>query len=175
MSEETKQESAPASEAPKEGGKKAEGAADVKGMLAQLEAVLDEYMVKKAPFSIPQNGKELIVKIAPYLVIVMAIIAVPALLAGLGLSAMLAPFALLGGHYGVAAFISFVFAAISLVIDLMAVPGLFARSMRGWRLSYYATLVGLVGNVFSFNLVGGLVGAVIGWFILFQVKEKYVN
>ncbi|NTW15474.1 MAG: chromate transporter [Candidatus Moranbacteria bacterium] len=166
MSEETKTEE-----------KKTEGTAssDMKGVLAQLEAILDEYMVKKAPFAIPQNGKDLIVKVAPYLVIVMAIIAVPALLAGLGLSALLAPFALLGGHYGVAAFISFVFAAISLVLDLLAIPGLFARSARGWRLSYYATLVGLVGNILSFNVIGGLVGAIIGWYILFQVKDMYTN
>ncbi|HWQ59610.1 MAG TPA: hypothetical protein VN420_00465 [Candidatus Fimivivens sp.] len=154
---------------------KTDKASDLKGILSQLEVLLDEYMVTKAPFQIPDNGKELIVKIAPYLVIISAIIAVPALLAGLGLSMFLAPLALLGGHYGVAAFISLIFAAISLVIDIMAIPGLFARSKKGWRLTYYATVVGLVGSVFSFNIIGGIIGAIIGWYLLFQVKEKYAN
>lgn len=175
MTDETKQEPAPVPEAQKTEEKKSDATSDVKGILSQLEALLDEYMVTKAPFQIPDNGKELIVKVAPYLVIISAIIVVPALFAGLGLTAFLAPFALLGAHYGMAAFISLIFAAISLVIDIMAIPGLFARSKKGWRLTYYATIVGLVGNVFSFNIIGGIIGAVIGWYFLFQVKGKYVN
>ena len=31
--------------------------ADVKGLLNQLEAMLDLYMVKKAPFALPLNAK----------------------------------------------------------------------------------------------------------------------
>ncbi len=171
MTEEVKQEAAE----PKAEEAKTGAASDAKNILAQLEAILDEYMVTKAPFTIPANGKELIVKIVPYLLILSAIIAVPVILAGIGLSAFLAPFAMLAGHVGIAAFISLIFAAISLVIDIMAIPGLFGRTKKGWRLTYYATVVSLVGNVLSFNIIGGIIGAIIGWFILFQVKDKYVN
>jgi hypothetical protein len=171
MTDEVKQEAAE----PKAEGAKSGVASDAKSILVQLETLLDEYMVTKAPFTIPANGKELIVKIAPYLMILSAIIAVPAILAALGISAFLAPLALLGGNFGVLAMISLVFTAVALVIDIMAIPGLFGRTKKGWKLTYYATIVSLVGNIVSFNVIGGIIGAIIGWFILFQVKEKYVN
>ena len=56
----------------------AKAASDVKGLLAQLEAFLDDCMIKKAPFQIPANGKEILAKIAPYLVILGGVLAVPA-------------------------------------------------------------------------------------------------
>ena len=46
----------------------AETTSPMKG-LAQLESVLEEYLVKKAP-GIPANIKELIVKFAPWLTII---------------------------------------------------------------------------------------------------------
>lgn len=150
--------------------------AEVKGFINQLEALLDEYMVKKAPFAIPMGGKEFIVKVAPYLVIVFAILGVPAILAGLGLSAFLTPFAMMGGSlWGVSAMISLIVSAIALVIEVIAVPGLFKRTHGGWRLVFYASIVSTIGNLLALNIVGGAIGAVIGWYILFQVKDMYKN
>lgn len=148
----------------------------MKGMLAQFEAFLDEFMVKKAPFQIPLGGKEFLVKIAPYLIIIAAVIAVPAILAALGLSVVLAPVAALGGSaWGIGAILSLVASIAALALELMAVPGLFKRTKSAWRLVFYATLISLVGSLVSFNIVGGFIGAVIGWYILFQVKELYKN
>ena len=38
---------------------------DLKGALGQLEKFLEEYLVKKAPFTLPTNIKEIIVNFAP--------------------------------------------------------------------------------------------------------------
>jgi hypothetical protein len=150
--------------------------AEVKGLINQLEALLDEYMVKKAPFALPMGLKEFIVKISPYLVIIFAVLAVPAILAALGLSAFLTPFAMMGGYgWGVSAIISLVVSVAALIVEVMAVPGLFKRTRGGWRLVFYATIISLVGSILSFNIIGGIIGAIIGWYILFQVKELYRN
>lgn len=150
--------------------------AQLTSLVAQLEAHLDEYMVKKAPFTLPAEAKELIVKVSPYLVIIFAVLAIPALLAALGMSAVLAPVAALGGHvWGFSAVISLVVAIVTLGLELMAVPGLFKRTKGAWRLVFYATIVSFVGSLLTFNFVGGIIGAIIGWYILFQVKEKYQN
>ncbi|MEI7750360.1 MAG: hypothetical protein WCJ25_05175 [Candidatus Moraniibacteriota bacterium] len=164
-------EVAPKAEAPKTEEKKT----DTKNALAQLESMLDEYLVKKAPFTIPEDGKELIVKISPYITLIFAVMGLPLIFGAIGLTALLAPMAFLGAHYGVTAFLSAIFAAISLILELIAVPGLFARSKKGWTFAFYATIVSVLGNIVSFDIVGGVIGAVIGWYILFQVKEKYVN
>jgi len=175
MEEQTNQNTeAPKEEAPKADGRKEDIVSDAKGLLSQLETILEEYLVKKAPFAIPIKGKELIVKIAPYIVIIFAIMAVPVLLAALGLSAIFAPIAFLGG-FGAVAFLSVIFAAVSLVIEIIAIPGLFARTRRGWKFAFYASIVNLVRSIASFNIIGGIIGAIIGWYILFQVKELYKN
>lgn len=148
--------------------------AQITGLINQLEAFLDEYMVKKAPFQIPMNGKELIVKISPYLVIISALVLVPVILAALGLSAVLAPVAALGGHvWGLGMILSLVISIATVGLELMAVPGLFKRTKGAWRLVFYATIASLVGSLVSFNIIGGLISAVIGWYILFQVKDMY--
>ena len=157
--------------------RKEEKKADVKGLIGQLEALLDEYMVKKAPFALPKEVKEFIAKISPYLIIIFAIMAIPAILAALGLTAIVAPFAMLGGHvWGFGATISLVAAIITIVMEVMAVPGLFKRTKASWNLVFYASIVSLVGGIISVNgIVGAIIGAIIGWYILFQVKELYKN
>lgn len=151
---------------------------DAKGLLSQLEAMLDTYMVTKAPFTLPGELKEFIVKVSPYLVIVFAVLALPLIFGALGLTAVLSPFAAMGGYgygWGFGAIISLVVAAVSLVMEVMAVPGLFKRTKASWRLLFYVSVVSLVGSILSLNIIGGIIGAVIGWYILFQVKDKYTN
>lgn len=160
------------------------GASDMKkdamGLIAQLETMLDEYMVKKAPFALPMGLKEFIVKVSPYLIIIFAVLSLPLIFAALGLSAILTPFAMMGGYgygygWGLAGIISLVTTVVVLVMEVMAVPGLFKRTKGAWRLVFYATIVSLIGSLLAFNIVGGIVGAIIGWYVLFQVKDMYKN
>lgn len=150
--------------------------AEATGIIGKLEALLDEYMVKKAPFALPLGLKEFIVKISPYLIIVFAILSLPLILGAIGFSAVFAPVAMMGGYtWGFAAIVSLVTAVIVLVMEVMAVPGLFKRTKHGWRLVFYASLVSLIGSVLSLSIISGVIGAIIGWYILFQVKELYKN
>jgi len=152
---------------------------DLKGGLSQLEAMLDEYMIKKAPFTLPMGAKEFIAKVSPYLIIIFAIMALPLIFAALGLSAVLTPFAMMGGYgfgWGYGAIVSLVVAVVTLVMEVIAVPGLFKRTKAAWRLLFYASIVSLVGSILSVSgIIGGIIGAIIGWYILFQVKELYKN
>lgn len=161
-------------EAPKSGG------SDLKGLVAQLEAMLDEYMVKKAPFALPAGVKEFIANVSPYLIILFAIMALPAIFLALGLSAVFAPFAMMGAAYGhgwgFGVVISLVATVVVLVMEVMAVPGLFKRAKASWRLLFYASIVSLIGSILSISgIFGGIIGAIIGWYILFQMKELYKN
>ncbi len=162
-------------------GQQAQAKSDAKGVLSQLEAILDEYMVTKAPFALPQEVKEFIVKVSPYLVIIFAVMALPIIFAAFGLTAILSPFAMMGGYrygfgWGFGATIGLVFSVITFIIEIIAVPGLFKRTKGAWTLLFYASIVSLIGSIISLTgIVSGLIGAVIGWYILFQVKELYQN
>ncbi len=136
-----------------------------------LIGFLDFYLVKKAPFQIPDAGREWIVKFGPWITVVLLILLLPLLLVALGIGAAFMPF----GGVGYAA--GFGIMTIVLIIELglmiAALPGLFARKMAGWTLLFYSQLVGIVHNVLTGNVVGGLLGGVIGLYILFQVRTKY--
>lgn len=154
--------------------------ADVKGLVGQLESMLDEYMVKKAPFTLPLEVKEFIVKISPYLVIIMAVFALPLILGALGLTAILSPFAMMGGGWGFGwgfgAIVSLVVSVVTILMEVFAVPGLFKRTHASWRLLFYVSIVSLIGSILSVTgIVGGIIGAIISWYILFQVKDMYKN
>lgn len=140
--------------------------------LNQLESWLELYLGQKAP-QLPQNWREVIVKIAPWITLVLMVLALPIILFALGIGTIVAPFAFFGGlHAGGMYMVVMILTAASVVLEIMALPGLFHRKMTGWRYVYWATLITAVANIFSFNL-GGLVGVVISLYILFQVKKLY--
>ena len=40
-------------------------------------------------------------------------------------------------------------------------------------LAFYARLAGILYSLLSYAIIGGLVGGLIGLYILFQIREKY--
>lgn len=144
-----------------------------KSYLKQLEDLLSEYLVKKAP-ALPANIKEAIVKFAPWATVVILILTLPLVLAVFGLGAILAPLSFLGGAAaGTNYIITMIFSAIQLVLEAMAIPGLFKRERKAWNLVYYAALVGGIQSLATFNIGGLIIGTLLSLYILFQVKEYY--
>jgi hypothetical protein len=146
--------------------------------LSQLEDTLEVYLVKKAPFSIPENWKELIVQFAPYLTILGIVVSVPAVFAVLGLGALVSPFtAFLGPRYALSYSFNYILSMVALVVVIvlaaMAVPGLFKRQEKAWRFLFYASLVNVVSGFFGGDWVGMIIGTLISWYVLFQVREYY--
>jgi hypothetical protein len=136
-----------------------------------LIGFLDFYLVKKAPFQLPIEAKEWIVKFGPWITIVLLVLALPPLLFVMGLGTMLMPFGGIGYATG------FTYLTIGLVVQLgltiAALPGLFARKMSGWTMLFYAQLVGLAFALLRGSIVGGLLGGLISLYVLFQVRPLY--
>ena len=136
-----------------------------------LIGFLDFYLVKKAPFAIPDEGREWIVKFGPWITVVLLILTLPLLLVALGLGTMLVPFGGVGYATG------FGLATIVLIVEIglmvAALPGLFARKMAGWRLLFYSQLVSIAYSLLTGSIVGGLLFGLISLYILFQVRPLY--
>jgi len=152
-------------------------APDYKASLNQLETLLDEYFGKKAP-AMPDNFKETIVSFAPYLAIIGIVLTLPAVFALLGIGAAMGPLsAFLGASYmmtyGIGYYVGVIVILVSAVLEAMAIPGLFKRTLAAWRLMFYSSLVSAVGSIIQGSISGALIGFLIGMYILFQVKEKY--
>lgn len=141
--------------------------------LAQLDKNLDLYLVKKAP-ALPKSAKDAIVQFGPWVVLILFILSLPLILALFGLSALLSPFAMVGGvSHGMFYVVSMVILALSLVFEAMAIPGLFKRQRRAWDLMFYSVLLSALSNLLNFNIVGLIIGTLISLYILYQVKEYY--
>lgn len=140
-----------------------------------LSNKLEGFFVGSLP-ALPDNIKEFIVKVGPYLTLIMMLMLLPVIVAGLGLGAILTPFSFLGGMgTGFGFVVSMIFAFGSLILNLMALPGLFKREKRSWKLIYYATLLSLIDDLVTFRLGGLVVSTLISFYFLFQVKGKYTK
>lgn len=137
-----------------------------------MEALISQLNVwfgQKAP-ALPVKAKEVIVKIAPWLALVMVVIAAPAVLALIGFGGYIGRYAMYGAYSGGWYWI---FAAATIVLNILALPGLFKPSKSGWMFSFYSVLVGGVSSLVRMDIAGLIIGLAIGFYILFQIKAYY--
>lgn len=136
-----------------------------------LIGFLDFYLVKKAPFQIPDGGREWIVKFGPWITVVLLILTLPILLFALGIGTILIPF----GGVGYATGFGVLTLVVALEVGLMiaALPGLFARKLSGWTLLFYSQLVSIVYSILMGAIVSGLLFGLISLYVLFQVRPLY--
>ena len=140
----------------------------------------------KAPH-LPNNVRELIVKVSPYLAIIGIVFSIPAIFGLLGLGFVTAPFRMIGGYgaglaaggygmmggFGAFWFLAGIFAIVNMVLLILAFPGLKSRSEKGWRYVFYVALLGALQNLLSFNLVGLIIFTTLNLYILFEIKSHY--
>lgn len=145
-----------------------------------LEKEIADIFAKFPPF--PDNVKEILVKIAPYLCILGVVFGGLALLAvvgvGVGVSAIgAAAYGGMGVYW-----VSMAILAIMVILEALAISPLMKRQKKGWNNLYYVFLLSLVNGVVGMFGYGGMVSGVIsialtfgigGW-ILFQTREKYI-
>lgn len=147
--------------------------------LPGLEGFFDTYLHIKAPFQLPANVKEFIVKYGPWITLVILIIAalviIPLALLALGLTAASAPFSVAAGYGGnaVMGIISAIIGVATLVLEAIAIPKLLKRQLGGWKLVYYAALLSALGSLISLNIVSLVLGLLISMYVLFQIREYY--
>jgi hypothetical protein len=136
-----------------------------------LIGFLDFYLVKKAPFQLPDAAKEAIVQYGPWITIVLLVLTLPILLAILGIGAIFSP---LGGVGAAAGFgIVAIGTLVQIGLTIAALPGLFARTMGGWTMLFYARVVAVVTSLLALNILGAIVGGLISFYILFQIRPLY--
>lgn len=146
-------------------------------ILDQLMSFFQNFLVTKAPFTLPSNVKEFIVKIAPWAAIVVAVLALPLILGVLGLGSLFMSYGVYGNAYGYGyglGMLSLLLIGVTIVMELIAVPGLFKRAMKSWMLLYYAVLIRAVADLIDLSLISFIFN-IIPLYLLFQVKSLYRN
>jgi len=148
---------------------------DLKNVLVQLEEKLVE-ISKKLP-QLPDSVGEFLVKYGPYLMILGVVMGVIGLLTTFGLIASANPLIRAGYGYGYRYGANFsiygIVQLISMVLMAMAIPGLLKRAKSAWNLMFYASLVTAISYLINMNLGSLIIGMVINWYFLFQIRKFY--
>jgi len=124
--------------------------------------------------SLPVGAKDFVVSIAPWLSIIFGILIVVASLSAFGLVAVFSPFATYSGGAGFAGalFLTAVLGIAEGGLMIFAFPSLRKQVMRGWTLLFWSEVLGAVSAVVSLS-IGGVIGALIAFYFLFQIKSYY--
>ncbi len=122
--------------------------------------------------ALPKNVNEVIVKITPWISVIFGVLGVLSAIALLGITSFGAPILAMGGYAGQGGMIYAILALVSSALMVAAFPGTKAHKMNGWTMLFYSEVVSVISSVISLS-VGGLVGNLIFFYILFQIKSYY--
>jgi len=129
--------------------------------------ILEDFF-KKLP-NLPANAREVLVSVAPWIAIIFGILGVITGLGAVGVS----PLALFGGlSSSVTVLIMGVATIVASVLMLMAFPKLTKKAYKGWELLFWSEVVNTVAAVMVLS-VGSILGVLIGFYLLFQIKSYY--
>lgn len=140
-----------------------------------LEKELEPIFLGKFP-AFPDEVKEFLVKYGPYLMLVGAVLGIFGLLTAYGMlgGAMVYDLGLSSyGGMAIQLWIGMAFTLIVLVMYLLAFKPLRDRKKQGWNLIYYALLLNLLSSVIQLKIFAVIFGAIIGFWVLFQIRDKY--
>ena len=137
--------------------------------------ILDNYYVKFPV--LPKGADEFIVSVAPWLALVFGILAILGGISAFGFGSFLTPYAAMFGPGGYAAFLlsSLVILAEG-VLMLWAFSSLRKRALKGWNLMFWTLVLSILSSVVSlsvYSIVSSVIGALIGYYFLYQVKSYY--
>lgn len=137
----------------------------------ELVKSLDKVFVQ-APH-LPENIREVLVKIAPWLALIFGVLGI---IGGLGVIGV-SPLATLGGvQSGFFLLASGVLTIISSVFMLLAYPKLTKGLYAGWMFLFWSALVSAVSGLLSLSIgsvISAVVGIIISFYLLFEIKGHY--
>lgn len=168
--------------------------------MKKLEMMLDEMLVKKAPFQLPENVKQGLVKILPWLVLLVGALTIIGAWGVFQAATTVDRWASLANElsatYGVGNYtnpvmtpllwLSLIILLVEAVLYFAAYPALEKFQKKGWDILFWVALVnaaqGIVHNAAYatayFNvgsILLSLLGSLVGLYLLFQIRAYYTG
>ncbi len=147
----------------------------------QRMSALEHWMVplfKKTPH-LPHGAREFIVEIGPWLALIFGILGLFGLFGLWSIEFIEAFFSfhIFIGGASIAMIIGLVTGVIGCILQIIAFKPLRSRKKRGWNLLFYSLVLGaisaLANVLLAFNAFGGVVGPLLGFWFLFEVRSFY--
>ena len=123
----------------------------------------------------PDNVKELLVQIAPWGALIIAVLGGLSVLSLIGLGSLLTATSVGVDAYGSTwqMWISILALGLMAILAVLAFSPLRNRQRKGWNYLYYIELVSIVSSIVTLSFFSAIIGFLIGFWVLFQTREKY--
>lgn len=132
-----------------------------------------EQLFSQAP-SLPISAKDALVKYMPIIALIFGIIGIILSLLGIAALTTLAPLAVIAGVHGYGAgYIAVIFWLASSLLLFAAYSGTKARKISGWNMLFWSEVVYLIGSLVTLSILQGIISALIGFYLLYQIKSYY--
>jgi len=129
-------------------------------------------VLKGAP-ALPKGFKKFLVEVSPWLALIGGIMGLMGILGALSLGGWaLGMVSAFGYHVGWQYWLNVALLAVMTYLDFKAFKLLKERKLAGWKLAWYMVVLSLVDAVVTLNVMG-VIGAAIGFYVLYQIKEEY--
>ena len=131
----------------------------------------------KAPH-IPQSARDTLVSFAPWLAIVFGILGLGTLFSIGAFATLFSPLILLaGGFGGILVFVNILLSLGASVFDILAFKPLQDHKKKGWNFLFYGTVLsalsGILGILFMSSGAEGILGTLVGLWLLFEIRPAY--
>ncbi len=142
---------------------------DLNKSISGVVASMEEFF-KKAP-ALPVGVKDFIVKVAPYLVVLGGIFGILGGLSNLFMPQSTFVPVVLGNSWAFK--LSALLNIVASVLMVVAFPKLKARKAEGWLLLFWIEMINLLSILVFGGIISAVIGGLIGFYLLFQVKSYY--
>lgn len=139
-----------------------------------LEKLFGKIFADNLP-PLPPVAREWVVKILPWILIILGSLGFVAWLAAVGLFGHTQSAALGFHRYAPSLFTAVILYLFVPLLQLLAVAGgylMLGRKRLGWRIAFYSLVLGLVIHILSLSL-GGIIVNLIFAYLLFQIRPYY--
>lgn len=168
--------------------------------MQQIETKLNELLVTKAPFHLPENFKQGLVKVMPWLVLLAGALTVVGAWGVFQAATAVDRWATLANEltaaYGIASYnnpvitpllwLSLTVLLIEATLYFVSYPSLEKRQKKGWNILFWVALINVVQSIVHniayssayFNIgsvVMSLLGSLVGLYLLFQIRAYYTG
>ncbi len=131
----------------------------------------------KAPH-IPASARDTLVSFAPWLALVFGILGLGALFSLGAFATLFSPLILLGGGFaGILMFVNILLGLAASVLEILAFKPLQDHKKKGWNYLFYGSVLsavsGILGILFMSNGLEGILGTLVGLWLLFEIRPTY--
>ncbi|HRH93223.1 MAG TPA: hypothetical protein PKV72_01680 [Candidatus Peribacteria bacterium] len=153
---------------------------DPRAQFTKHAAAIEAWMLplfQKAPH-LPQNARQTVVDVAPWLALIGGVLGLAAVFSASAFTSMLFTFSFFRyGIFPLLYVVSMLCVFAAALLELMAYQPLTQRRKAGWNFMFYALLINVVSFVLSifagYGNGGHIIGLLVGFWLLFEVRDAY--